>query len=66
MHVLRLAFILLLCWLAFAVGASAWDESTQALADHLDMEGIVVAAVGGAFVTALLAFAYLVATSRRR
>jgi hypothetical protein len=54
----------LLCWVAYAVGAHAWDESTQLLADGADTYGILIGVCGGAVVSALLWLASSVARGR--
>jgi hypothetical protein len=60
----RIALAAWLCWVAYAVGANAWEASTQLLADLADTEGVLIAIFGGAVVSALLWLAFLVARGR--
>jgi hypothetical protein len=66
--VLKTAWVLLCLALAYAVGATAWNESTQALAaaDPQDTHGVLLGLYGGALVMILLGAACVVAISRSR
>jgi hypothetical protein len=61
---IRLTVALLLLWLAYAVGASALDESVQTVAgnDAADLRAVLIAAFGGAHVMLLIACAWPIAT----
>jgi hypothetical protein len=64
---LRIALILLLLWLAFAVGMTTWDESTQAMVrgQPTEIGGVLIALAGGALMMLLLAAACVVAAGAR-
>jgi hypothetical protein len=57
---------LALLWLAYAVGASALDESVQTIAadDAADLRAVLIAAFGGAHVMLLIACAWAVAAGK--
>jgi hypothetical protein len=63
----RAVLILVCLWLAYAVGASTWNESSQALAiaDPQDGRGIFIGLFGGALVMLLIAAACTIGICRR-
>jgi hypothetical protein len=65
---MRIVLALLLLWLAYAVGASALDESVQTIAadQATDLRGMLIAALGGAHVMLLIAAAYAIAAGMFR